>query len=154
MIELIISGGQTGVDRAALDWAIANSIPHGGWCPLGCRAEDGAIDLRYNLVETVEYEYPPRTRKNIKESDGTLILNLGLLERGTKKTFNYAQSIGKPCFVVQIEADITPLSLRAWVERYNVKSLNIAGPRESRRPGIYEWAYIFLQSQLRKELKL
>ena len=71
--ERIVSGGQTGADRAALDWAIERGIPHGGWCPRGRRAEDGRIDRRYALRETPAHDYQQRTRWNVRDSDGTLI---------------------------------------------------------------------------------
>ena len=72
----IVSGGQTGADRAALDWAISNDIPHGGWCPAGRLAEDGAIDSRYNLQETPKADYLQRTEWNVRDSDATVIFSI------------------------------------------------------------------------------
>jgi hypothetical protein len=82
----IVPGGQTGVDRAALDVAIASGLPHGGWCPAGSKAEDGPIDARYQLKETPSKKYDARTCRNVIDSDGTLILNAGELADGTLKT--------------------------------------------------------------------
>lgn len=79
----IVSGGQSGADRAALDWAIQNDLPHGGWCPKGRIAEDGRIDSRYTLRETDSEGYRQRTRQNVVDSDGTLILNTGELSDGS-----------------------------------------------------------------------
>ncbi|MCX7173435.1 MAG: putative molybdenum carrier protein [Proteobacteria bacterium] len=86
IVTKIVSGGQTGVDRAALDWAVQQGIPHGGWCPKGRIAEDGAIDSRYELQETNSAKYPQRTKQNIIDSDGTLILNSGELDGGSLET--------------------------------------------------------------------
>ena len=87
----IISGGQTGADRAALDVALTLSLPIGGWCPQGRRAEDGVIPDRYPLLETPERNYQARTRRKIEDSDGTLILNLGQLGGGTALTVAHAR---------------------------------------------------------------
>jgi hypothetical protein len=132
----IVSGGQTGADRAALDWAIAYGIPHGGWCPAGRQAEDGPIDLRYRLRETTSAEYIERTRANVRDSDGTLIVNLGPLEGGSRDTRDYAEAIGRPCMVVQAD-DLPAGAVAAWLDRHGIRRLNVAGPRESQRPGIY-----------------
>ena len=86
MVKKIISGGQTGADRAGLDVALTVGLPIGGWCPQGRRAEDGPIPDGYPLVETAERNYQTRTRRNVEDSDGTLILNLGKLDGGTAFT--------------------------------------------------------------------
>jgi hypothetical protein len=97
MLRKIISGGQTGADRAGLDFAIETGLEHGGYVPRGRKAEDGRIDVRYNLVELRTSSYPARTRKNIEESDGTVIFSLeSLLSGGTKLTRDYANKLGKP----------------------------------------------------------
>jgi hypothetical protein len=88
------------VDRAALDVALALGLPVGGWCPKGRRAEDGVIPARYPLVETPEPDYETRTRRNVEDSDGTLILNLGPPDGGTALTAAHARQIGKPCLIV------------------------------------------------------
>jgi len=97
MLNKIISGGQTGVDRAALDVGLALGLAVGGWCPKGRRAEDGGIPDRYPLMETPERNYQSRTRRNIEDSDGTLLLNQGKLDGGTALTVAHARQIGKPC---------------------------------------------------------
>ena len=137
MLEKMISGGQTGVDRAALDVGLALGLAVGGWCPKGRRAEDGVIPARYPLVETPERNYQARTRRNIEDSDGTLILNLGKLDGGTALTVAHARQIGKPCLIVALEAGIEPAAFRDWLEANSITVLNVAGPRESQRPGVY-----------------
>ena len=133
----IVSGGQTGVDRTALDIALALGLPVGGWCPKGRRAEDGVIPDCYPLVETLERNYQVRTRRNIEDSDGTLILNLGALDGGTALTVAYARQIGKPCRVVALETGIEPAAFRAWLDEHRIAVLNVAGPRERQRSGGY-----------------
>ena len=97
LIQKIISGGQTGADRAALDFAIEHGIPHGGWCPKGRLAEDGMIDQRYQLKETSTSNYPERTEKNIQDSDGTVIFTMtGKLTGGSKKTAEFSVEHQKP----------------------------------------------------------
>lgn len=137
MIKKIISGGQTGVDRAALDAAIQYNIPHGGWCPRGRRAEDGIVDARYQLVETASHDYNQRTEYNVKDSDGTLILNLGKLEGGTAFTVRIAEAIPKPCLIVNLARPVDTHGVFTWLAVNKIHVLNVAGPRESKYPGIY-----------------
>ena len=139
MLMKIVSGGQTGVDRAALDVALALALglPVGGGCPKGRRAEDGVIPDRYPLMETPEPDYETRTRRNVEDSDGTLILNLGTLDGGTVLTARHARQIGKPCLIVALEEGMEPTAFRAWLDRNQIAVLNVAGPRESKRPGVY-----------------
>src|SRR5208282_1479493 len=93
----IMSGGQTGVDRAALEWALANGIPHGGWCPKGRKAEDGVIPIRFHLKETGSENYSMRTRRNVRDSGGTVIFSKESgLSAGTQETADVAKEIGKP----------------------------------------------------------
>lgn len=147
----IVSGGQTGADRAALDVALALGLPVGGWCPKGRRAEDGVIPDRYPLVEIPERDYQVRTRRNVEGSDGTLILNLGALEGGTALTVKLAREVvGKPCRVVALEKGIDPANFRAWLETQWIAALNVAGPRESKRPGVYAAAVRCLEELLRE----
>ena len=148
-IEKIVSGGQTGVDRAALDWAIQAGLRHGGWCPKGRRAEDGPIPARYNLDEAKSANYPERTRRNVRGCDATLILNRGEMEGGTLETLRYAEVRSKPVLVVQLGDGIDPEELervRHWLDAHAIHVLNVAGPRESKRPGIYEQSFRFLQA--------
>jgi hypothetical protein len=149
MIERIISGGQTGADRAALDCAIAFDIEHGGWCPKGRLSEDGVIDHRYKLWEMPNSNYRKRTRQNVIDSDATLILNLGKLDGGTLKTQEFAIQHGKPFLVVQLDdsANGDPLETAlVWLRNHTPHILNVAGPRESKRPGIYQRSYDFLSA--------
>jgi hypothetical protein len=145
----IISGGQTGADRAALDFAIAHGIPHGGWCPLGRRAEDGVLDARYRLRETESRNYRQRTRRNVADSDATLILNLGELADGSLATLHFAERANKPARVVALDADglaAEAARVRDWLAAHAVAVLNVGGPRESKRPGIYRKALVFLEA--------
>ena len=144
----IISGGQTGVDRAALDVALELGIPCGGWCPKGRRAEDGPIDLKYPLKETKSEEYPVRTEANVIEADGTLILTIGKPTEGTAYTGKMAMKCKKPHLVVDMKKKIKPEMVLEWARAHQIGVLNVAGPRESKCPGIYEKAKNFLKSIL------
>ena len=147
----IVSGGQTGVDRAALDAALACGLPIGGWCPAGRRAEDGPIPQRYPLVETGSAKYPQRTTWNVRDSDATLILTLRELDSGSKLTAEVAHRLGKPCLVATLNSYPDTIDLQEllpWTVDEAV--LNIAGPRESRCPGIYARAFGFLVTVLRR----
>ncbi len=144
----IVSGGQTGVDRAALDVALEYGLPCGGWCPRGRRAEDGPIDARYPLQETPRPDYPQRTRRNVRDSDGTLVLTCGAADRGTALTVRLADELGRPCLVLNLEDGPRPEEVRAWAEAHRVGVLNVAGPRESSAPGIGERAAAFLRAVL------
>lgn len=98
LIERIISGGQSGADRAALDFAIERGIPHGGWCPRGRKAEDGPIDPRYRLRETPSTGYAQRTLWNVRDSDGTVIFTIAdRLKGGSRQTAALARKHCKPC---------------------------------------------------------
>jgi hypothetical protein len=148
MIQMIVSGGQTGVDRAALDVALQLAIPCGGWCPKGRKAEDGRIPLRYPLKETPSDEYPQRTEWNVRDSDATLILTRDRPTEGTAFTLEVAARLRKPCFVVDLTGPCDPAAVRAWAQQHHVKVLNVAGPRESRHPGGYQKAVDFLRRVL------
>ena len=149
-ITKIISGGQTGVDRAALDFAIRHGIPHGGSVPAGRLAEDGVIAARYDLTE-IEGGYHKRTKQNVIDSDATLILNTGSLEGGTLATLRHSQRLGKPHLVVRLDRKsrdkIAGETLR-WIRNRGIRVLNVAGPRESKRPGIYGQAMDYLELML------
>jgi hypothetical protein len=145
----IVSGGQTGADRGALDFAIKSGYTHGGWAPQGRAAEDGTIPLKYQLTELVEGGYRQRTRKNVEDSDGTLIVNAGELDGGTLATLVFARRLGKPHFIVQVDAGITgevTASVLAWLRENAIQTLNVAGPRESRRAGIYHQTFALLEA--------
>ena len=147
----IVSGGQTGVDRAALDAALEQVLPCGGWCPRGRRAEDGAIPERYPLRETAETDYAMRTRRNVEDSDATLILHRGVLSGGTALTERLANRLGKPCLLVDLDVEPDTGTVRDWLRSHGVRVLNVAGPRESHGPGIHDQALAFLR-RLLKEL--
>jgi len=137
LIEKIISGGQTGVDRAALDFALQNNIACGGWCPKGRLAEDGRIDKKYPLTETKSSLYVERTKRNVQESDGTLVIYNKILGNGSAFTAGYARQIKKPLLIIEADNPDLEENIRQWIESKRIKVLNIAGPRESTSPGIY-----------------
>jgi hypothetical protein len=139
----IVSGGQTGVDRAALDVAIAIGIGHGGWCPAGRLSEDGTVPSRYDMQETDSREYPVRTEQNVIDSDATLILYEGRLKGGTLLTRRICVRLGKPFLVVRIDRDDAS-ETRQWLAQWQPATLNVAGPRESTSPGIFHRSMSFL----------
>lgn len=132
----ICSGGQTGADRAALDWAIAKGIPHGGWCPTGRLAEDGVIPAKYHLDELLDGGYLERNRANVRDSDATLIVSLSeQLSGGSLQTMKFAMDLRKPCLHVSPRQNWTEL-LKHWYRPKAGRTLNVAGPRASKAPGI------------------
>ncbi|RMF60476.1 MAG: molybdenum cofactor carrier [Bacteroidetes bacterium] len=151
VIQKIVSGGQTGVDRAALDAAMAAGVAVGGWCPRGRRAADGRIEDRYPLRETPSSDYAQRTRWNVRDSDGTLVLLVGAPSGGTALTFEEARRLGRPCCVVRLDARPDVAAVRSWLERNGVQVLNVAGPREEEAPGIYALARGFMTRLLRPD---
>ncbi len=137
------------MDRAALDAALHNNIRVGGWCPLGRLAEDGVIPDRYPLRETTSSEYSTRTRKNVAESDGTLILNIGRkLKGGTALTRAFAIDMEKPCIVINLKNPGEYELPLKWINDNKIFKLNVAGPRESNFPGIYALAYSYMNRLL------
>jgi hypothetical protein len=160
MIEKIISGGQTGADRAALDAAIELDIPHGGWAPKGRLAEDGVIPAFYQLSEMPTDSYSARTEKNVEDSDGTLILSHGPLSGGSARTLELAEKHGRPSLHIdlnQIPAFKAAAMIAAWINRNPIKTLNVAGPRTSNDPMIYQKTkevLFALWQHLRKTYKL
>lgn len=147
-VDRVLSGGQTGVDRAALDVALDMGIPCGGWCPRGRRAEDGPIPNRYPLRETPSAAYPERTAWNVRDSDGTLIITRGKPQGGTALTVSLARRAGKPLLVVDLEAGKGVSDARAFLAANGVRILNVAGPRESEAPGIHDQAAALLREIL------
>ncbi len=145
MVVKVVSGGQTGVDRAALDAALSLGIFCGGWCPKGRRAEDGVIPQRYPLRETPKTEYLQRTEWNVRDADGTLILNRGPMEGGTAETAAIASRLRKPRLIIDLRNDPKPAEVREWLAKHRINTVNVAGPREGKRPGIYHEAKAFLQ---------
>ncbi len=147
-ISRIVSGGQTGVDRAALDVALERGIPCGGWCPRGRLAEDGPIDRRYPLSETPQARPAQRTRWNVRDSDGTLIIVRGQLRGGTALTRRAAAELDKPCLLIDPSSPAAVARIVAWASRHRIAVLNVAGPRESHCLGIYDEAVELLRAAL------
>ncbi|MCU0733946.1 MAG: putative molybdenum carrier protein [Methylotetracoccus sp.] len=139
----IISGGQTGVDRGALDAALAAGVTCRGWCPAGRLAEDGPLPDRYPLTELAHGGYPERTLKNIQDSDGTVILHFGRLEGGTLLTASHCAESGKPHRLIDLSATPPGLAVDAilrFIAESRVTALNVAGPRASEEPRAYDTA--------------
>ena len=141
---VIVSGGQTGVDRAALDAALSVGIATGGWCPRGRRAEDGKIDERYPLRETPSRVYSQRTEWNVRDSDATLILCRGAMTGGTQLTADIAVRHKRPLQVLDLDSAPDAAIAGEWLREHRVGVLNVAGPREEGFPGIYSQALAFL----------
>lgn len=146
--EKIISGGQSGVDRAALDVALERGIPCGGWAPKGRRAEDGVIPERYPLSETPGEDYGERTRLNVRDADATLVLTRDLPQGGTLLTLEEVQALGRPHLVVDLGRAPDPGQAARWLRQSGAGVLNVAGPRESTAPGIHQTASRFLKAVL------
>ena len=144
----IISGGQTGVDRGALDAAIDAGIETGGWVPAGRKAEDGQIPLRYPLKELQSSRYVDRTLRNVQDSDGTLIISFGKPSGGTGKTLEFCLRERRPHLVVDAEktghTDAAVLT-RQFVDEHAIEVLNVAGPRASGNAGAYTYARTLVQ---------
>jgi len=147
-LSKIVSGAQTGVDRAALDVALTFGFPCGGWVPKGRRAEDGRVPVSYPMRETGGSGYPERTLLNVRDSDATLILTCGEPSGGTALTLEYAINLNRPHRVVDLLDGTSTEEIREWIEEEEVVVLNVAGPRESTSPGIYDQAAEFLKALL------
>lgn len=143
-LKKVVSGGQTGVDRAALDAALELKIPCGGWCPKGRLAEDGPLPARYPLTETPTPEYAQRTEWNVRDSDGTLVLTFGEPTGGTAQTVDVAKRLKKPHLILDLTESPSAQGVHAWALAHAIVVLNVAGPRESKCPGIYARALRFL----------
>lgn len=153
MLTRIISGGQTGVDRGALDAALASGFPCGGSCPLGRRAEDGAIPERYPLTEIDSASYPARTRQNAADADGTLVIFFGGLSGGTAETLRICQALGRPVLTVDGSAktpELAAVEAMAFVAQNAIAVLNVAGPRESSHAGAAQYARAVVRMMLRR----
>lgn len=146
---MIVSGGQTGADRAALDVAIRYDLPHGGWCPAGRRAEDGPLGVEYRLSETPSRDYLQRTEWNVRDSDGTAVFTLGLRATGgSLRTIGFAKKLLKPWVHVSRETLGPSRDFVSFLERHGIQKLNIAGSRESTNPGMYRWVSGLLEETL------
>ena len=150
------TGGQTGVDRALLDFCLENQLEAGGWCPEGRKAEDGKIPDHYPLVELQDAGYDERTEANVLESDATLILHLGEITGGTKLTVSCCAKFSKPSLLLNLRDKSLQSQVEElieFIEDKEINELNVAGPRASEESEAYEKARIFLQlflSALRK----
>jgi hypothetical protein len=149
LIRQIISGGQTGADRAALDFALAHLMPHGGWCPRGRWAEDGTINPQYHLRETPSSEPDQRTEWNVRDSDGTAIFSLRpLLRGGTGKTAAFCAKYAKPSLHLCGDEAGPGLASRlaGFLHEHQIGVLNVAGARESEEPGIAAFTRAVLEA--------
>ena len=135
----IVSGGQTGTDRTALDWAIANNVPHGGWCPKGRKSEDGPLDARYLLNETPRADYLQRTEWNARDSDGTVVFSISpILTGGSNRTVELAEKHRRPVVHISkaegVQAAVD--ALKNFIDKHKIRVLNVAGPRGSKEPEV------------------
>lgn len=144
-IVKLVTGGQSGVDRACLDVAMSLGIPCGGWCPQGRLAEDGVLPERYPLTETESPDPSQRTEFNVRDSDATLVLWDGRGTDGTRLTVECANRYNRPLLCMS-PSQFDRKSFEDWVERVNPRVLNIAGPRESTQPGVYQETYTLLMA--------
>ena len=154
MIEKIISGGQTGADRSALDFAIDNNIPHGGWIPKGRITEAGQLPDKYHLQEMATTSYDIRTEQNVIDSDGTVIVSHGKLTGGSALTQTFAIKHHKPRLHLDMnKTTITEAagSLNNWIEKSKIKILNVAGPRASKDNKIYQVTKDILEAAFIKD---
>ncbi len=151
MLEQIISGGQTGVDQAALDVALELGIPCGGWCPRGRWSEAGPIDEHYPLTESPSADPAERNERNVRDADGTLIIARGGVENltgGTALTHRLAAQQGQPMLAVDPTDPGAAEAVTQWIEQHTIRSLNVAGPRASTQPGIGDLATALLREVL------
>ncbi len=155
----IVSGGQTGADRAALDFAIEHDLPHGGWCPRGRRAEDGTIDERYHLRESDSFKYDKRTKRNVQDSDATVVFTIATeASGGTGLTIRLAEQEGKPLLHLAQAAHQRPGTAEAvredaqrlnkFIVAHGVGRLNVAGPRASQEPNVASYVWSVLATAL------
>lgn len=149
----IVSGGQTGADRGGLDAAIRLGIAHGGWCPRGRRAEDGTIPAQYRLTETRSRAYVERTRRNVIDSDATVVFTKGLPTAGSHRTVEMTCEEDRPMLHIDISGwpgdrgeDLE--KFRGWLAALHVRTLNVAGSRESKTPGLHGLVERFLVEAL------
>ena len=149
-LRKIVSGGQTGVDRAALDLSLYLGISIGGWCPKGRLAEDGPIPPSYPLKETPSSKASQRTEWNVRDADGTLILTDRSATGGTALTIRFAKQHQKPFLIVRLDKNPDEEVALNWITQHHIQTLNVAGPRASTDPRIYQMAYGFLQELLQR----
>ena len=136
------------MDRAALDVAMERGIPCGGWCPAGRWAKDGPVDPRYPLRETPTADPAERTEWNVRDSDGTAILTTAVESVGTELTRQLARRMERPVYAGHLDAPPDPDAFRRWLLTHKIRTLNVAGPRESESPGVYAAACAWLRAAL------
>jgi hypothetical protein len=149
MIEKIVSGGQTGVDQAALDAAIKLGIPYGGWIPKGRKTENGPLPEKYNMREMPTSTYSHRTEQNVIDADGTLIISHGRLTDGSEYTRKMAMKHNRPWLHIDISKRAkfhAATSIVSWIAENSIRILNVAGPRASKDPEIYLDALNIIES--------
>jgi hypothetical protein len=154
MLKKLISGGQTGADQAALDFAIENKIPHGGWIPKGRITEVGPLPDEYQLLEMPTKSYPKRTEKNILDSDGTLIVSHGTVSGGTALTTKLAKKHEKPWMHINLDKvslEKAGSQLQGWIEQNNIQVMNVAGARASKDEKIYSTIQKLLKYSLKNQ---
>ena len=147
----IISGGQTGVDRAALDVALQHGIACGGWCPAGRLDEYGKIPVRYPVQELRHADYSARTRQNVSESDGTVIIYDRQLSGGSAETVRFCRELDRPHQLIDTSTVSTETAadlIRDFLAKHKIDILNIAGPRQSQWPEGYDYAVRALERLL------
>ncbi len=139
MLLRLVSGGQTGADRAALDAALAAEFPCGGWCPSRRQAEDGPIPAHYPLQE-LNGGYSVRTLANVKHSDATLIVYRDSISGGTASTLRFCKQQQRPYLLIdsaQLDIQQAVAMIEQFIAQHQVETLNVAGPRASGCPSIY-----------------
>jgi len=152
----IISGGQTGVDRAALDVALENDIETGGWCPQGRLAEDGVIPEKYPVIELANSGYRQRTKRNVLDSDGTVIIYFGYLTGGTEQTIVFCIKEKKPYVLIDAEEltlEQASNKIRSFIELHSISIMNVAGPRAGGEPRAYTYAKKVIKSSVINNLQ-
>ena len=154
MINKIISGGQAGADQGGLDFALGKGIKAGGWCPKNRLCENGIIPDKYPVQEVSGDDYNLRTKLNVMDSDGTLmVVRDGYMEEGTSLTIEHCRELSKPYFLVDLsvmsgQMESVCAALVDWLEHYRIRILNVAGNRESNSPGIQKETFALLEKIL------